>query len=146
MNVGEAEIAAGVTVRQSFVIESKQVKKRRVKIVNMDRIFDRFETEFVGRAVNVATFDAGAGHPRRESVVVVIAPVAFRDADAGFGDLGGRRAAEFARAEHKGIVEQTSLLQVQNESGHALVALAAEARVLFCDVVVAVPRLTRAVP
>ena len=39
MNVGQAEIAAAVTVRQALVVEPQQVQQRRVQVVNVDPAF-----------------------------------------------------------------------------------------------------------
>ena len=75
VNVGQAEVSTGITVREFFVVEAEQFEHRRVQIVDVDFVFDRLETELVGRSVNVAALHAATGHPRCEAPVVVIATV-----------------------------------------------------------------------
>jgi len=41
-----------------------------VQIVDVDRFFNRPETELIGRAVNLSPFDAAAGQPDGEPVAV----------------------------------------------------------------------------
>ena len=53
MNVGQPVIAAAVTIRQPLVVEPHLVQNGRVKIVDVDRLLDRFEAEIVGRAVDM---------------------------------------------------------------------------------------------
>ena len=73
VDVGEAEVAAGVAVSEFFVVEAEQVQNGGVEVVDVDYFFDGFEAEFVGGAVDVAAFDAAAGHPDGEAVGVVVA-------------------------------------------------------------------------
>ena len=49
MNVGQAGIASGLTIRQSFVVKTHQPQDGRVQIVQMHTIFDRLESNRVGR-------------------------------------------------------------------------------------------------
>ena len=86
VHVGQAEVAAGVAVRQLLVVEAQQVQDRRVQIVDVDLVLDGGEAELVGRAVDVPALDAAAGQPHREAVVVVVAAV----------DLAGVRARRAA--------------------------------------------------
>src|SRR6266496_6361986 len=54
MNVGEAEIAAGVAEGQLFVVEAEQPQHRRVQIVHVHFVFHRAKAKFIRGAVNVA--------------------------------------------------------------------------------------------
>ena len=74
MNVGEAEIPARVTVREMLVIKPEEMENGSVKIMNVNRILDGLETEFIGLPVLKTGFDSSPRHPHRESVVIVIAP------------------------------------------------------------------------
>ena len=58
MHVGQAEVAAGVAVGERFVVEAQQVEDGGVQVVDVDRLLDGFEAEFVGGAV-------GRGRPSR---------------------------------------------------------------------------------
>src|SRR5262249_59006662 len=95
MDVGQAEVAAGVAVGELFVIESEEVKYCGVQVVHMDLLLDGLETQVVGCAVDVASLDAAAGHPHGEAVVVMVAAVHLSLVRAGGGELDGRRSAEF---------------------------------------------------
>ena len=75
VDVGQAEIAAGVAVGELFVVEAQQVQDRRVQIVDVDVVLDGREAELVGGAVDVAALHAAAGQPHREAVVIVVAAV-----------------------------------------------------------------------
>ena len=48
VDIGEAEIPAGVSVGEVFVVEPHEVQDGGVEIVNVHLVFDRRETEFVG--------------------------------------------------------------------------------------------------
>lgn len=61
MDVGEAEVAAGVTVGETGVVEAELIEDGRVEVVHVDLILNGFETEIVGGAVGDAAFDASAG-------------------------------------------------------------------------------------
>ena len=68
MDIGEAEVAAGVAERQAFMVEAHEVKDRRVKIVNMHGILGDAVADVVGRAMNHAALDAAAGKPAGKGV------------------------------------------------------------------------------
>ena len=109
-----------------------------VQIVEMDAVVDGFESEIVGGAVDVAAFDAAAGHPHGETVVVVVAAFAEPLVGAGRGQFDGRCAAEFAAPQDEGFVEQTALFQVGEQGGDGLVPQGGVAFVQH-DVVVVIP-------
>src|SRR5947199_3640611 len=54
VDVGEPEIAAGMAEGEVFVIETKQLENRCVKIVNVDIVFYRLKAELVRVALAVA--------------------------------------------------------------------------------------------
>ena len=96
VNVGEAVVAAGVSIRQSRVVKAHHVQYGRVQVVNVDLVLHGMPAKFVGGPVNVSAPHTAAGHPHGEPEGVVLAPV---------GPLGGRSAAEFSTPEDEGIVE-----------------------------------------
>src|ERR1043166_4560641 len=102
MDVGETEIAAGVAISQLLVIESEQMKDGRMKIMNVNRVFDHIHAQLVGRAINRAALDSATGEQHREGRVMMIAP--------GFGLIlailvlaifGVRRPAKFTAPDHQ---------------------------------------------
>ena len=120
---------------------------RRVQVVDVDLVLDGLEAELVGRAVDVAALDAAAGQPHREAVVVVVAAVDLAGVRAGRRQLDRRRAAELAAPDDQRVVEQPALLQVREQAPRWPGRTApARRRWLTLEVVVAVPRLTGAVP
>ena len=72
-DIGEPEIAAGMTVGQLLVVEAEQVQHGRVEIVNARSVFDGAKTELVRRPIRGAAAHAPAGEPDAEAVVIVIA-------------------------------------------------------------------------
>src|SRR4051794_12843188 len=73
MDVGQAEVPAGVAVGEPLVVESEEVQDRGVEVVHADGILDGLEPEVVGGTVDRPALDPSAGHPDAEAVVVVIA-------------------------------------------------------------------------
>src|SRR6266849_6470617 len=96
MHVGQPEVATLETVRQPGVVEAKQVKNRRVQIVDVHFILHRIEAEFVALAVSDAGLDAAARQPHRKGVGVMIAAIA--------ATLHHRRAAELASPENERVL------------------------------------------
>ena len=90
----------------------------RVQIVQVHGIVHRPETELIGRADNFTSLDPAAGHPDREAVWVMVAPV--RSARPA---VRRRAAAEFAAPDHESGVEQATGFQVRKQTGYRLVGL-----------------------
>src|SRR5262245_31597551 len=57
-DVGQAVIAAGVTVREPFMVEAEQVQQGGVEVVNVNRVHHSAEAELVGGAVGRPALDA----------------------------------------------------------------------------------------
>ena len=62
-HVGQAKIAAGLTIRQALVVEAEQVQQRGVEIMEMDRVLNRPKTEFIGGPVRHSPFGPATGEP-----------------------------------------------------------------------------------
>src|SRR4051812_30742985 len=54
MHVGQPVIVAGVAEGETLVVEAQGMQDRGERVVNVDLVFDGLETQFVGRAVEVA--------------------------------------------------------------------------------------------
>src|SRR5438045_9449800 len=104
MDIGQAEVAAGVAEGEFLVVEAEQPEDRGVKIMHMDFFLDRLETEFIGRTVNIPAADTTTRQPHGEPVMVVIAAVALAGIRAGCGQLDGWRAAKFPAPNQDCIV------------------------------------------
>jgi len=97
VDVGEAMVAAAVTVGQALVVESEAVEEGGVEIVDVDRVLHGLAPEIVGLPMDQASADAASGHPDGETLMVVVAAVVL-------AAVGG--ASEFASPEHEGVFEQ----------------------------------------
>ena len=146
MHVGQAEIAAGVAVCKTFVVEAEEFQQRGVQVVDVDWFLDRFETEFVGRSVDVAAAHTAASEPHGEAVMVVVSAVDLAGVGPFLREFNGRRATELAAPNDECFFQQTALLEVGQQRADRLIALLGETTVIDFDVVVVVPRLTFAVP
>ena len=51
MHVGQAEVAAGVAISETFVVEAQQVEQRGVQVVYADAVLYGAEAELVGGSV-----------------------------------------------------------------------------------------------
>ena len=123
MHVGQAVVAAGVAIGESFVVDAHQVQDRGVEVVDVDRLLDRADAVFVGGAVDEAALDAGAGQPGRERPVVMFAP-------RGIGRVVERRAAELGGPDDQHIVQHAALLQVLQQPGDRLIDLRRQSAVV----------------
>lgn len=121
VNVGQAKIAALEAVRQSFVVDAQAMQNGGIEIVDVHGIFDDVVAEIVGFAVNDTRFNTAAGHPNREAArVMVAAVICFRQCA-----LAVDRAAEFAAPDDQSIIKHAALFEVFEQSGTALVDIAA---------------------
>ena len=63
MHIRQSIVAATVTPRQSFVIDSHQVQNRGVKIMDMHGLFHSPDAMFVRGAMDMTAPHAGSGQP-----------------------------------------------------------------------------------
>ena len=98
MDVGQAEVAPGVPIRESGVVESHEMQDRGVQVVDVDGVLGDLIAVLVGTAVARAAPDAAAREEAREAIAMVAA------ADGRQVLPGG--AAEFGAADDQRLVEQ----------------------------------------
>ena len=144
MHVGEPEVAATVAVGEFRVIESEQVQHRGLQVVHVHRLLHGLEAELVGGAIHRAPLHAAAGHPDAEAMMVVVAAAAV--GALAVGELHRWRAAELSPPEHERALEEPEADEIVEQRADRPVALLRQPPVVFFDLVVAVPRLPRAVP
>ena len=135
VDVGEAEVAAGVVVGEAFVIEAEEVEDGGLEVVDVDLVFGDVEAEVVGSAVG-AGFGAAAGHEGGEGLRVVVASGFAAEGGVGF-DHGG--APEFAAPDDEGFIEESVAFEVLNEGGGGLGGLFAIVDGVAFDVGVGIP-------
>jgi hypothetical protein len=58
VDVGQSEIATGVTVRKAFVIDSEEMKDRGVHVMHVDFVDDSVLAELIGLAIGDPRSDA----------------------------------------------------------------------------------------
>ena len=63
VDVGQAEVSAGVVEGELFVVQAQQVQNGGLQVVNVDGIFDDMEAEFIGGSQSHTLFDSAAGQP-----------------------------------------------------------------------------------
>src|SRR5260370_40896031 len=98
------------------------MQDRRVQIVNMNFVLDGREAEFVGGAVDVASFDSASRKPKRKAVMVVIPAVHLARIRARRRQFNDRSTPEFAAPNYERIFQHPSLLEVRQERRDSLVA------------------------
>ena len=72
MHVRKSEVATGIAVRQSLVVDSHQMQNRCVQIVYMHAIRYGVHSELVGLAVHHATSNAAACKKHRKARVMMV--------------------------------------------------------------------------
>ena len=135
VDVGEAEVAAGVVVGEAFVVEAQKVEDSGLEVVDVDFFVDDVEAEVIGFSVG-AGFGAAAGHEGGEGLRVVVASGFAAERGVGF-DHGG--AAEFAAPDNEGFVEETVTFEILDEGRGGLGGLLAVVLGGAFDVGVGVP-------
>ena len=74
-NVGQSEISSLVAIGHLLVIDAQLMQNRGVQIMDVDWILRDVVAEFVGFAIDHATFDTGTGHPLGVTAGMMIAAV-----------------------------------------------------------------------
>ena len=100
-DVGQAEIATGVTVGQSFVIQTQQVQDRGVEVVNVYLIRRHGASVVVAVAVAEAPLNPAPCHPGSEGFGMMFTP---------FGVLAGieRRPSELGRPDDQRVIQHAA--------------------------------------
>ena len=76
MHIRQPKITALEAKSQFFVIQTEQVKDRRVQIMDMDPVRNWIESEFIGFSYRLARLYAASCQPHRESVDMMV-PACF---------------------------------------------------------------------
>src|SRR5471032_3404485 len=106
-----------------------------MKIVPMHGLIDRLVAEIVGPPITDSGPQAGAGHPDRKTVLVVIASQAHHVSRA----LRKRSATKLGGEQDQSIVEHSSLPQISEQTGDRLIDARRFLTVIGLHVLVAVP-------
>ena len=117
MNIRETEVTSLEPIRQLGMFEAEKVQQGRVQIVDMDLVPSGIKTEFIRLAEGEPGFYSATGEPHGEAIGVMIAAIV--------ASLHHGGASEFPAPDDQGILEQTALLKVRDESGTGLVGILA---------------------
>ncbi len=64
MHISEAEVTAGMTIGQAFVIDTEEVKDSGLEIMHRDNVFGDVIPQFITRTMNHAALNSCTGKPR----------------------------------------------------------------------------------
>ena len=73
LDPGETLIETERSVGQFFVIQTKQVKNRRLQVVNVHRAIGDVKAKFISGAEGDTALHTAAGHPKTERLRMMIA-------------------------------------------------------------------------
>ena len=135
-DIGESEVAAGVAVGELFVVESEEVQDGGVEVVDMHAVVNGTKAEFVRFAPCHAATDTAACEEGGEAVVIVVTSGAI---------FRGGSASEFAAPEDEGVIEESALFEVREESGDGAIDGVAEVASGIVVITVCVPWLSVAI-
>ena len=102
-------------VGKTFVIYSKKVQERGVEVVYVGAILFGVVAEFVGCSMCDTSLDATTGQPEAEAFHVMVAP------DHTLTALSYWSSAKFTAPYYKGALEETTPLEIGNQTGNGLV-------------------------
>ena len=98
-------------------LQTQLVQQRGVNVADVMPVFDRVKAEFVRGSVRYSAFDASACHPDRETVRMVIPPVAV---------LRTWSATEFTGPDDDRLIQQAPFFQVLQQSADWLIDFATD--------------------
>src|SRR5262245_15723281 len=102
----------------------------RVKVVYGHTIGDRVQTELVGRTDNVTASNPSPCHPHGKSIRIVVSTLPA---------LRHWGSPEFASPNDERAVQESTLLEIAQQSGDRLIHVPAHLLVIAVDVIVGIP-------
>ena len=121
VKAGQSKVHPLNVESQFLVVDAQKMKDGGIEIPYVDGILGDVVAEVIGFAMDHASLDPAAGQPEGETAGMVVSPVG----GAGQFALAIDRATEFAAPNHQGVLEQTLLLKVLDESRCRLVEVTA---------------------
>ena len=107
---------------QLMWIEPEKLHHRGMNVGDVMRMLDGVEAEFVGAAVDGATFRAATGHPNTEAIRMMVATVAA---------LRAGSAAKLSGEDDERVIKHTTLLKVFEKASNRFVHLLREHGVIL---------------
>ena len=108
VNISEPEIAPLESERERFVVESKLMEHRGMKIMNVGSVVSGAETQFVRLAELIAFFSAASGKPHGKGINVVVST-------GGLPIFSHRCSSKLASPYDERVIKEASLLEVDDE-------------------------------
>ena len=130
MHVGQTHVTTAETIRESFVIEPQQVQDRGVQVVDGCDLIDGMHPKFVSRAVRDSTLHATSGEPHAEALGMMIATI---------GPSGMRSAAELTGPDDERFIQQSALLEIDEQPGDGLIGIERVLLVSLLEIAMLVP-------
>ena len=115
--IGKPVTSSLVFVNKFFMVITKEVQYRRLKIVNMNRIFDNIISQFVCFSINDSRFYSSSGHPDAKATGMMIAAIitVLKGALAIVGP------AKFATPDYQCFVQHAPVFQVLYQCSRSLI-------------------------
>ena len=130
MNIGQADVTTAEAVGKLLVIDSEEVEKGCMEVVDLQRVFNGLVAPLVGGAEDCSGFDPGSRHPERETEFVVIPAIAT---------LGEWSPAELSGPQDKGIIQHAAGLEILKQSRDWLIYRARVVSMILLQATVGIP-------
>src|SRR5262245_49011062 len=106
MHIGEAKMSSLEFIREPFVVDAEQMKKGRLKIMNMDGIDHHVHCQVVRFSIAKPRFDPSSSHPNGEGIRMMVSAPALPVLQIA---LDKRGSSKLAAPDDQGIVQQAAL-------------------------------------
>src|SRR5436190_12110224 len=101
------------------MVNAHEMQYGGMNVMNMNRLFYRFEAELICSSINGSAFDGATCEPHRKTEWIVIA--AFFHIAATTAYFANWRAAKFRAANHERVFPKTTALQIFDHGRERLV-------------------------
>src|SRR5687768_13597037 len=112
LDSGQLHVESLITMRKTLVIDPELMKNGRLKVPDVNWIFDYIVREVVGFSVDNSTLHSAARHPNCEAPRMVVAAVVFRCQPP----LRVNRPPELAAPDQQRVVQHAALFEVLHEA------------------------------
>ena len=76
-NIGKPEIPTGIPISQPLMIQTHDVKNRRMQIMHVHLLLAGIVTVLVGGTISKPTLDTPTGHPHAKTMRIMVPSVAL---------------------------------------------------------------------
>ena len=104
MHIGQSKIPTLKSIRQAFVVDPQQVHDRRLKVMNVTRIFCHIKGQLVRLPIRKPTLCSATCHPKGERIRMMVATPTRAIIDVALNERG---STKLAAPNDECIIEQT---------------------------------------